>query len=55
MPFFDRQLRAPFFANFRSIRKMHSYRGWIFVVVAAIDFSVRAMLTRSPKNWRFAH
>jgi glycosyltransferase involved in cell wall biosynthesis len=54
--FFDRQLRAPFLANFRSIRKMHSYRGWIVIVVAAIDFSVRAMLTGSPpKNWRFAH
>ena len=47
--FFDRQLRAPFLANFRSICKLHSYRGWVVILVAAIDFSVRAMLTRSPK------
>ena len=51
----DRQLRASFLADFRAIRKLHSYRGWIVILVAAFDFSVRAMLTRSPKDWRFAH
>jgi glycosyltransferase involved in cell wall biosynthesis len=53
--FFDRQLRAPFLANFRSICKLHSYRGWLVILVAAIDFSVRAMLIRSPKDSRYAH
>jgi glycosyltransferase involved in cell wall biosynthesis len=52
--FFEKQLRAPFLANFRSIRKLHTYRGWLVVLVGAIDFSVRAMLTRCPKDWRFA-
>ena len=47
--FWDRQLRGPLLANFRSIRQLHSYRGWIFVLMAAIDFSIRAMVTRSPK------
>jgi glycosyltransferase involved in cell wall biosynthesis len=52
---FDTQLRALFLANFRAIRRRHSYRGWIVIVAAAIDFSVRAILIRSPKDWRFAH
>jgi GT2 family glycosyltransferase len=46
---FDTQLRALFLANFRSIRKRHSYRGWIVILVAAIEFCVRAMLSKSPK------
>ena len=50
--FFDRQLRTPFLANFRSIRKLHSWRGWLFILVAAMEFSVRAMLTGSSKDSR---
>jgi glycosyltransferase involved in cell wall biosynthesis len=45
----DRQLRTTFLANFRTIRKLHSYRGWVVILVAALDFSVRAILTRSSK------
>jgi hypothetical protein len=47
---FDTQLRALFLANFRSIRKRHSYRGWIVILIAAIDFCLRAMLSKSPKG-----
>jgi glycosyltransferase involved in cell wall biosynthesis len=47
---FDTQLRALFLANFRSIRKLHSYRGWIVILVAAIDFCMRAMLRKAPQG-----
>lgn len=47
---FDTQLRALFLANFPSIRKRHSYRGWIVILIAAIDFCLRAMLSKSPKG-----
>jgi glycosyltransferase involved in cell wall biosynthesis len=51
----DAQLRGLFLANFRSIRRRHSYRGWVVILAAALDFSVRAIFTRSPKDWRFAY
>jgi glycosyltransferase involved in cell wall biosynthesis len=47
---FDTQLRAIFLANFPSIRKRHSYRGWIVILAAAIDFCMRAMLSKSPQG-----
>jgi hypothetical protein len=35
--FFDKQLRRRFVASFRSIR-LHSWRGWLVILVAAVNF-----------------
>ena len=45
--FLDTQLRAAFLANLRAIRKRHSYRGWLFVGLGALEFSLRTILARS--------
>lgn len=45
--FLDRQLRAAFLANLRAIRKLHSCRGWLFVGLGALEFSLRTILARS--------
>ena len=44
---FDTQLRGLFLANFRSIRRLHSYRGWLVIGLAALEFSMRTILARS--------
>ena len=46
---FDTRLRALFLTNFRAIRRQHSYRGWIVIFAAAIDFCMRAIFSRAPK------
>jgi len=51
--FFDRQLRIPFLANFRSIRRLHSWRGWVVILVAAIEFSVRGIFSALSKKLPF--
>ena len=48
--FLDRELRASLLANFRTIRKLHSYRGWIVILLAALEFGARTILARSSRE-----
>ena len=48
---FDRQLRMPFVANLCAIRKLHSCRGWLVIALAALEFSLRAILAKSLTHW----
>ena len=49
---FDRQLRMPFVANLCAIRKLHSCRGWLVIALAALEFSLRAILAKTlTQSW----
>ena len=50
--FFDKQLRQPFVANFRSIRRLHSWKGWLVILVAAVEFLMRNISQMRSKHSR---
>jgi glycosyltransferase involved in cell wall biosynthesis len=50
--FFDKPLRRQFVANFRSIRRLHSWRGWLVILVAAVEFLMRNISQVRSKHSR---